>query len=122
MNRKILKIKKVREANYLLEQRHLLREQPSTPPAPAAPSSPTPVAPSSPTPVASVTTPVGSTDTGDIVKKVQERIDELEDKVPACSSLPKSTTELVELKYKEKVYKYSAPKDKNAFPTVCLES
>lgn len=56
MNRSLLKLQKIKEANQSLEQRHLLKEQappppPAAPPAAPAPSTPPPPAAPAPAPV-----------------------------------------------------------------------
>ena len=80
MNRNILKLQKIKEANQSLENRHLLREQPAPPPP--APAGTTPPPPSSSN-VPKKLTPEQEKDLKDRLKK---------DEVMSCS-LDKGTKE-----------------------------
>ena len=91
MNRNILKLQKIKEANQSLENRYLLREQPAPPPPPApAGAAPPPAVP--PAPAAS--TPPPPSDPNTPKKLTVDQIDSLEKSLPSdCSSFKDSGLE-----------------------------
>lgn len=88
MNRNILKLQKIKEANQSLENRYLLREQPAPPPPPApAGAAPPPSVP--PAPAASTPPPPSDPNTPKklTTKQGEDLKDRLEKKeVESCSS------------------------------------
>lgn len=92
MNRNILKLQKIKEANQSLENRYLLREQPAPPPPPApAGAAPPPAVP--PAPAASTPPPPSSSNAPKKLTPEQEK--DLKDRlkqVESCS-LDKETKE-----------------------------
>ena len=87
MNRNILKLQKIKEANQSLENRYLLREQPAPPPPPApAGAAPPPAVP--PAPAASTPPPPSDPNTPKKLTPEQETDlkDRLKnDKIKSCS-------------------------------------
>lgn len=92
MNRSLLKLQKIKEANQSLEQRHLLKEQAPPPPPAGAPAPPTPAAPA---PAPAATTPTTNPNepkklTPEQEKDLKSRLNK--DEIKSCS-LDKGTKE-----------------------------
>ena len=98
MNRSLLKLQKIREANESLERRRLLREQVAPPPPPAAAPSPaagiTPISSAAPAPAANPNEPK------ELTKELKNSLEKaLNDKtVKICSSFKGDANEKYELK------------------------
>ena len=95
MNRNILKLQKIKEANQSLENRYLLREQPAPPPPPPAPAGTPPPPAVPPAPAASTPPPPSSSNvpkklTPEQEKDLKDRLKK--DEVMSCS-LDKGTKE-----------------------------